>query len=251
MNKMLVAVFETERQAYRAASAIRDLCEEGVLLAYAFAVIIKQVGKMSVVDFTSEHYPDPVLGVATRSLINLLARRTSPDGDHDRNATANRDIELANAGVNGDFLQEVARHLLPGKAGIVSEIEEEVTTVMDTVLKSQEGIIFRCPRRDVMDAEIARELGILLGEIQNVERQLLQKPDGSNRRLLKKLDLLKANLRATQDQARDHAASIKREVEAKIISLHERAAKTDGGIRARLERLADEVRSDYMNRATK
>ena len=64
------------------------------------------------------------------------------------------------------------------------------------------------------------------------------------------LKVKKDRLQATKDRARYRAASIKLEAEAKIVSLQERAAKAEGGIKARLERLANEVRVDYVNRAT-
>ncbi|HEX2929532.1 MAG TPA: hypothetical protein VHV54_07450, partial [Candidatus Binatia bacterium] len=91
----------------------------------------------------------------------------------------------------------------------------------------------------------------LHSEIQTLEKQILQPLGGSRAQLQGKLDMARAKLQTMQDGARRHAASIKREAEAKIASLQERAAKAEGGIKTRLERLADEVRVDYVNRATK
>jgi hypothetical protein len=64
------------------------------------------------------------------------------------------------------------------------------------------------------------------------------------------LDLAKDKFQTTKDRVRHRAAFIKLEAEAKIVSLQEHAAKADGRIKARLERLANEVRVDYVNRAT-
>jgi hypothetical protein len=102
-----------------------------------------------------------------------------------------------------------------------------------------------------MDVQIAKELGALHSEIQTLETQVLQTPEGTRAQLQRQLDLARARFQATKDRARQHAASIKREAEAKIVSLQERSAKAEGGIKARLEKLADEIRVDYVNRATK
>jgi uncharacterized membrane protein len=249
MDKMLVAVFERERHAAAATCAIKDLCEDGVLLVYAFAVIAKAAGRISVVDSTGDDCSDPVLGVATRNLIDLLAEPSC--SGHDANLDATAGGKMAKAGIDAVFLDEVARHLSSGKAAIVAEIEEEMTTAMDAVLESQGGIVFRCVRGEIMDTEIALELDTLHSEIQALKKQMLQTPEESKAELLGRLDLAKARFLATKDRARQHAASIKREAEAKIVLLQERAAKAEGGIKAKLERLVTEVRVDYVNRATK
>ena len=159
-------------------------------------------------------------------------------------------LELSNVGFDGGFLDKVSRHLLPGTAAIVSEIDEERLTPIDTLLESQGGIVFRCVRREVMDAQIANELDALHREIHTIEGQLLHTRDQSKDQLQVMLKVKKDRLQATKDRARYRAASIKLEAEAKIVSLQERAAKAEGGIKARLERLANEVRVDYVNRAT-
>jgi len=251
MDKMLIAVFEREGQASAAAGAMRELAKEDVLLIYAFALIVKGVGKVSIMDFKSGDCRDPVLGVATRSLIKLLAGPYCSADDGNAQAFTDGMVEMANAGVDSIFVDQVARHLLPGRAAIVSEIEEETTNAMDSLLESQGGTVFRCGRCENMDVQIAKELGALHSEIQTLETQVLQTPEGTRAQLQRQLDLARARFQATKDRARQHAASIKREAEAKIVSLQERSAKAEGGIKARLEKLADEIRVDYVNRATK
>jgi uncharacterized membrane protein len=251
MDKMLVAIFESERQATVAAGAMKDLCGEGVLLVYAFALIVRDAGKISIVNSTGEDCSDPVLGAATRKLIKLFGQRLGAVEAANSRAIADPMMEMARIGVDASFLDEVARRLLPGKAAIVAEIEDQMPSAMDTLLQSQDGIVFRCARLETVDIQIAEELNALHGEIQTLEKQVLQTLGGSRAQLQGKLDLARARLQTMQDGARRHAASIKREAEAKIASLQERAAKSDGGIKTRLERLADEVRVDYVNRATK
>lgn len=251
MDKMLIAVFEREGQASAAAGAMRELAKEDVLLIYAFALIVKGVGKVSIVDFKSGDCRDPVLGVATRSLIKLLAGPYCSADDGNAQAFTDGMVEMANAGVDSIFVDQVARHLLPGRAAIVSEIEEETTNAMNIPLESRGGTVFRCRRGESMDVQIATELDALRSEIQTLETQVLQRPEESKPQLQPKLNRARASLEATKDRARQHAASIKREAEAKIVLLQEQIVKANGPSKARLERLADEIRVEYVNRATK
>ena len=249
MDNMLVAVFETERQASAAARAMKELSTEGVVLVYALAVIVKGFKRIAIVNFArDQNYRDPALATATRSLIGLLGRSWQSAEEATAECTTDLMIELANVGVDGGFLDEVSRHLLPGTAAIVSEVDEERLTPIDTLLESQGGIGFRCVRREVMDAQIANEMDALHREIQTIEGQLLHTRDQAQLEVM--LKVKKDRLQATKERARSRAASIKLEAEAKIVSLQERAAKAEGGIKARLERLANEVRVDYVNRAT-
>ena len=252
MDKMLVAVFESESQASAAAGAMKDRSEDSALLVYALAVIVRDVWGISVVDFTREKdRSHRALGIATRSLIELFNEPNHTVDDVNSDAITGAMMKMARAGVDAVFLDEVARHLLPGRAAIVAEIEEMTATKIDILLESQGGTVFAYVRRENMDAEIAREMDALCREIQNLESQLLHAADGSKAQLQEKMDLAKARFEATKERASQVAASIKREAEAKIVWLQERAATASGGIKARIEGLAGEVRVDYVNRATK
>jgi hypothetical protein len=252
MDKMLVAVFESESQATAAAGAMKDRCDDSALLVYALAVIVRDVWGISVVDFTREKdRSHRALGIATRSLIELLDEPNHAVDHGNSDAITGAMMKMARTGVDAFFLDEVARHLLPGKAAIVAEIEEMTATKIDILLESQGGIVFAYVRRENMDAEIARELDALCSEIQNLESQLLRTADGSKAQLQEKMDLTKARFEATKERASQIAASIRREAEAKIVWLQERAATASGGIKAKIEGLAGAIRVDYVNRATK
>ena len=69
MDKMLVAVFESESQASAAAGAMKDRCEDSALLVYALAVIVRDVWGISVVEFTRDKdHSHRALGIATANI---------------------------------------------------------------------------------------------------------------------------------------------------------------------------------------
>jgi uncharacterized membrane protein len=252
VDKLLVAVFENEKKASMAALALQELHTEGTVLVYALAVITKGFNKIAVMEVRAgQALLEPVIGRATRSVIKLLEEPLSPIDNVGSGPIVDWMINMANAGVDGDFLDEVSRHLLPGRSAIVSEIEEEMPASLDILLESLGGTIFRCVRRDVLDAQIATDLDALHCEMKTLENALLLAQEDSKAILRMKLHLAKTRFQTTKEQAQRLAACIKGEAEAKIVSLEERAAGADAGAKARFERLAQEVRVEYANRATK
>jgi hypothetical protein len=180
------------------------------------------------------------------SLADALAR---PAGDFNGAARSYR-METAHAGIDAVFVDEVARQLLPGRAAIVAEIEEESQTATDAFIESHRGVVLRYVRRESTDTEIAHELSALHDAIQALQKRL-ESPAEPQAELQEGLELAKARFQAAKARARQHAASIKREAEAKIIWLQERAAKADAQAKTRFDRFADRVRVGYVNRATK
>lgn len=231
---------------------LQELHVQAKVLVYALAVITKRADRIAVLEIAAgQARLQPVIGRATRSLIKLLAEPLSSIDDAGSVPVLDRLINMANAGVEDDFVQEVWRHLLPGTWAMVCEIDEESVTDTDTWLEALGATIFRSVRRDVMDAQIARDLDVLLREVKRLEHELLHAQEDSQARVRVTLELAKDRFQTTRERARYLAASIKGEAEAKIVSLQQRAARADPWIKAWFETLANEVRVDYVNRATK
>ena len=73
MNKMLIAVFETETKAYEGLSALKGLHANGDITLYATAVISKdQNGQVRVKDSADEGPIGTGVGLLTGSLLGLL-----------------------------------------------------------------------------------------------------------------------------------------------------------------------------------
>ncbi len=76
MNKMLIAVFETETKAYEGLSALKDLHNNGDITLYATAVINKdQNGQVQVKDSADEGPIGTGVGLLTGSLLGILGGR--------------------------------------------------------------------------------------------------------------------------------------------------------------------------------
>jgi hypothetical protein len=251
LDLLVVGVFDSERQANAAAVAIENAWEDGGPLAYSVTVIVRLSEGNSTDGFTiAPDLLDATLGMGCRTLLIALADSfRALKGDS--NDADDRVIQLANAGIDRTFVDEVAGRLFPGRAAMLAEIDEDGATATDALVECRGGMILRCVRREIADAQIANELSALHGEIRSLQQRLLQGLTESQTELQEKLELARTRLETIQRRARRHADSIKREAEARIVWLQERAARAEGQSRSRLERVADEVRLGYVNRATK
>jgi uncharacterized membrane protein len=144
MEQMLTVVFDNEKNAYNAKTALRELALEGGITAYGGALVVKHVdGSIAVREFD-----DFGVGTAVGSLIGLLGTPKGLLGSGSFAARALFDIDhLENAREARDFLDDVSAALTAGKFAIVAEIDADWTTPLDTEMERVGGIIFRCVLR--------------------------------------------------------------------------------------------------------
>jgi hypothetical protein len=251
MDKMLVAVFDDLRRASAAAKTMKDRCESGALLAYALAVVAIDVRGISSVDFIPvQGEADPMLKSPTRNFLKLLAAPFYSLELGSSGAAAAAMIEKARLGIDAGFIDTVTPHLLPGRAAIVAEIEDQLAADLSTLVESHGGKIFSCARYESMDAQIFADIDALRGELQRLEHDLERAPDREKAQMEARVRLVRAKFLATKELARQQAASIRHEGEAKIVLLQQRATAASGDIKMILEKLANAARYDYADRAT-
>ena len=249
MSRLVVAVFNNRDEALLAAGAIKEFCQSGKLLIYALTVIVNEMEKILVAESMTEDLNETVLGKTTRALIELLAE---PYWHRiDKQAIAEPSTQIVAMGVEPTFIAEVTRQFSPGRAGIISEIEEQDIALLTNLIESSGGIVFHCTRNELMDLHIAQQLETMRRQIQDLEERLAHASEDSKAGLKRELDLSRSKFNTIKNQARCHATTIRRETEAKIVCLQEQAAKAKAERRAKLEQLAEELRVDYVNRATK
>ncbi|HEY1234751.1 MAG TPA: hypothetical protein VGH22_15335 [Candidatus Binatia bacterium] len=247
MSRLIVAVFNNGDEAYLAASAIKKLCQTGELLIYSLTVIVNEMEEIVVVESMTE-VNETILGKTTRALTQLLAE---PYWHRiDKQSIAEPSTQITTMGVEPTFVGQVTRQLSPGRAGIITEIEEDIG-VLANVIESSGGIVFHCVRNELIDLQISQQLERMHRQLQDLEARLAHASEESNGELKRELDLCRSKFTTIKNQARCHATSIRREAEAKIVCLQEQAAKAKAERRAKLEQLAEELRVDYVNRATK
>jgi len=253
MDKMLVAVFDSETRAFEGSRALRELHDRGSLVTYAVAVIVKHADGLV---NTSQAFGQDALGVlhgtATASLIELLGRSVGiADGAASGGILVSSIIDgLANASVGADFVDEVAHYLTPGKSAVVAEVDEERIMPADIRMETLGGVVFRRVRSEFHDIQIQKDITAFQAEIESLEAELKEATGNAKAKLKQKIEAAHIRLRGAKNWAKCRAGALKREAEAKIILLQERAAHSHGELKTKFEDLAGQVRANYVEQAT-
>jgi uncharacterized membrane protein len=251
-DKMIVAIFDDEKKAYEGSRALKDLHAEGSITLYASAVMAKDAdGKVTIKQGTDEGPLGTGVGLVTGSLIGLLGGPVGVAIGACVGTFGGVLYDLAKVGVGGDFMDEVANHLLPGNVAVVAEVNEEWVMPIDSRMEAAGGVVFRRARKEVLDSQIERDAAAFKAELADLKAEHARADKRAKAKLQAKIDSVKAKLQATQDRAKAAEEATKREMEAKIKSLKEQVAKSQGDAKARLEARIAEVQADHKRRSGK
>jgi uncharacterized membrane protein len=126
MDKIVVVVFDSESKAYEGSQALQELQNEGSINLYAKAVIARDAnGKLTVKQQGDMGPVGTAVGLLTGSLIGLLGGPVGVAIGVGIGTSGGMLYDLAQLGVAEDYLVEVGKSLLPGKAAVVAEVWEE------------------------------------------------------------------------------------------------------------------------------
>ena len=252
MNKMLVAVFDSESAAFEGLSALRDLHRGGDITLYASAVIVKdKTGKISVKQEADDGPVGTAVGLLTGSLIGILGGPAGLAVGASLGGLTGFLFDLDKSGIGATFLDEVSKALTPGKAALVTELEESWTTPVDTRLHKLGGIVFRRLRSEVVEDQLVRESAAFEADLKALDDDLKRAAAENRAAIQKDIEQVKKQIKATQEQAKARLDQARAEMDARIKSLQEQAKGASDRAKARIEKRIGEVKADFELRSKK
>lgn len=160
MNKVLVAVFDSEDKARIALTALEGLADANTIRLNASAVVTKSAGGAITVSRTDEPMPESTLGAtAVGVLIGVLAGGVGLAVGAATGLIVGSIADMFYLHIGRGFLADVERTLEPGKAALVAQLYEEDTAPVDKRIAEIGGVVFRQPVGDVADAEYETAVG--------------------------------------------------------------------------------------------
>jgi uncharacterized membrane protein len=250
MDKMLVVVFDSEIKAYEASRALQELQNEGSINLYAKAVIARDAsGKVAVKQEGDMGPVGTAVGMLTGSLIGLIGGPVGLVIGAGAGMYGGLLYDLAHLGVGEDFLYEVEKSLMPGKAAVVAEVWEEWTLPVDARMEALGGVVFRRTSVEVVDEQIERDVAALNADLTELEAERDRVTGEARAKLQAKVDAAKAKLQAAQDAIQARIDASQKETDAKIKSLQEQAAKESGERKAKREARIAELKADQKRRS--
>jgi uncharacterized membrane protein/sporulation protein YlmC with PRC-barrel domain len=252
MDKMLVVVFDSEAKAYEGSKALQELQDEGSINLYAKTVITRDASGKVVVKQEGDQGPiGTAVGMLTGSLVGLIGGPVGLILGGGAGMSMGLLYDLMNLGVGEDYLDEVKKTLLPGKAAVVAEVWEEWTTPVDTRMESLGGEVLRKSRSEIVDEQNEQDAMALKAELADLKAEHKQATGKAKANLQKKVDTVRGKLQAAQDNIQARIDSSQKETDAKVAALQKQAAKDSGERKAKREARIAELKAEQKRRSEK
>jgi uncharacterized membrane protein len=252
MNKMIVAVFDTESAAFDGLSALRNLHRDGDITLYASTVIAKDsTGKIEIKQAADDGPVGTAVGLLTGGLIGILGGPVGLALGASVGGLTGLLFDLDQSGIGATFLDDVSKTLTAGKAAVVAELEESWTTPVDTRLHKLGGVIFRRLRSEVVEDELVRESAAFEADLQALEDDLKRAAAENRAAIQKDIEQVKKQINVIQEQAKARLDQARADMDARIKSLQDQAKGASDRAKARIDKRVAEVKADFEVRSKK
>jgi uncharacterized membrane protein len=225
MDRMLVVVFGTEKKAYEGQKALLQLDDEGNIVVYAYAVVAKNADGTATVRQSDDPGPlGSLVGTSLGSLIGILGGPVGLAVGASVGLVAGSTVDLSNARVGGDFVDDVSKQLLPSRFAVVAEIQEDWTTPVDTRMEAIGGIVFRRALSDVKDMIDDEDTAAMRADIAQMKAEHAQARADRKAKLQEKINQLDSRLQARLEKAKEQRQAAEQRAKTKVEILKTKAA---------------------------
>jgi Predicted membrane protein len=226
MDRMLVVVFDNETKAYEGKKALQQLDAEGSIGVYGYAVVGKNPDGSSSLKQGDDAGPlGTLVGTSLGSLIGALFGPVGMAIGATAGMSGGATADLLNAGVSEDFVDDVTKDLTPGKVALVSEIEEDWTTPVDTRMEAIGGIVFRRALSEVNQQVHDENVAAMKADMAQFKAEHAQANADRKAKLHDKINKLDAKIQAQMEAARQRRQAAERGAQAKAQILKAKASK--------------------------
>ena len=252
MNKMLIAVFETEAKAYEGLSTLKGLHKDGDLTLYATAVVNKsQNGQIRIKDSADQGPIGTGVGLLTGSLIGLLAGPVGLAIGAATGAMAGMIYDVSDSDINETFIDDISAALTNGKTAVVCEIDETWTVPVDTKMQALNGLVFRRLRYEVEDEQINREAEAISNEFKQLKEEFKEAREADKAAINASIEKLKTKAKAANDLLKKKMDDSKSQFDAKVIAIKDQMKNASDRRKAKLQKRIDVLTEEYNARAAK
>jgi len=225
MDRMLVVVFDNETKAYEGKKALLQLDGEGSISVYAYAVLSKNADGTTSVKQGDDAGPiGSLLGTSFGSLIGLLGGPVGLAIGATAGLAIGGAVDINNARIGEDFIEDVTKVLLPNKVAVVAEIEEEWTTPVDTRMEAIGGIVFRRALSDVKHTIHEENVNAMKADLAQMKAEHAKAQADRKAKIQAKINQLDSKIQVQLQKAKDRRDAAERQAQAKVQVLKAKAA---------------------------
>ena len=237
MDRDIVIVLPTEKAAYHALRALRQLDDDGSIELHAGVVVSKDAkGAITVHDKRDENVGwGTLLGMSSGALIGLLGGPIGAMAGVAIGGGAGLAGDIAYTGFASDFIRQVGSSLNPGTTAVVAHAFEDWTVPVDTAMASFRATVFRQASVDVAKAQLKSEMRALKEEEAHIDKEIEKANSDTKAKLQKTRAELRAKQALTRANLEKHARQMEERLDAEIESIKGKVAHSKAEAKARHE----------------
>ena len=225
MDRMLVVVFDNEVKAYEGKNALLQLDDEGSISVYAYAVLAKHANGTATVKQGDDSGPiGTLLGTSLGSLIGLLGGPVGLAIGASAGVAAGAAVDLNNARIGDDFIDDVTKKLTPNTFAVVAEIEENWTTPVDTRMEAIGGTVFRRALSDVKHTIHDENVAAMKADLAQMKAEQAKSRADRKAKLQEKINQLDTKIQGQLQKAKERREAAASQAQAKVQVLKAKAA---------------------------
>lgn len=249
---MLIAVFETENNAYEGLSALKELHSNSDITLYATAVVSKNEKGEFHLNTAAEQGPiGTATGLFAGSLLGLLGGPLGLLVGATTGSIAGLIYDANANDINTTFVDEVSNALSNGKTAVIAEIDESWTVPVDTKLEGLNAIVFRRLKYEVADEQMERESKAIDAELSDLKAELKEAKEEDKARIKSAIAKLKYKAKATNELVIKNMNESKNQFDAKVNTMEEQMKNAGDRRKARLEKRIHDLKEEHQLRRKK
>src|SRR5262249_27245131 len=132
-------------------------------------------------------------------------------------------FDVNNAGIGADFIDDVAKDLLPNRVAVVAEIDEDWTTPVDTRMEAIGGTVFRRALSEVKNTIYEENLNAMKSDLAQLKAEHAKAQADRKAKLQGKITQLDSRIQAQLQKAKERGEALQRKAQAKVQVLKEKA----------------------------
>ena len=224
MDRMLVVVFDNESKAYEGQRALLQLANEGSISVYAYTVLARNADGTATLKQGDDTGPLGTLaGTSFGALIGALGGPVGMAVGAATGAISGSAVDIDNARVGYDFIDDVSKVLRPNRVALVAEIEEDWTTPVDTRMEALGGTVHRRALSEVRDKMNSEEIDAMKADYNQLKAEHAKAQSDRQAKLNEKLNLLESKIQGHMQKNKERRDALEREAKAKAEVLKARA----------------------------
>jgi uncharacterized membrane protein len=229
MEKLLVVVFDAESKAFEAKKTLHRLEKEDVIDVFDLAIVARNADGSATVREGNDLTPVRTLvGTTLGALIGLLGGPVGAGLGAAAGFVAGAVVDVKDATVCEDFIEDVRQKLTPEKFALVAEIGEDSPNPVNANMAALGGTTFRRPLKEVKHTIHDAQVAAMKADLAQMKAEHAKARADQKVKLQEKINQLDSKIQARLERNKQRRKAAAAKEKAKVEFLQAKAAALKG-----------------------